>query len=209
MPLYISNDATTEKNKLHSENAWLVLLDIEHTSESTVIRLVNNNENITWPTAGGNEYTSSAFEMSSIKQDSEGSIPTVDLTVTDFGGSLIELLDEYNGGIGATVTIRIVISEYLSNTSPEYEDKYEIIDVSVNSQYQINFRLGTPNPLKYRIPQDRYLKDHCRYKEFKGSLCGYAGIEATCDRSFARCRELLNSTRYGACPGIGEQAYNE
>ena len=209
MPLDISNDAITEKNKLHSDNVWLLLIEITHESDPTVMRLVNNNVDITWPTAGGNLYTSTAFEMSPIKQDSEGSIPTVELKITDFGGNLINIIDEYAGGLGAKIKLRIVLSEYLDNIDPEYEDEYEIVDVSVDSKYNISFKLGSPNPLKFRIPVSRYIKDQCRYKEFKGTRCGYIGNEVDCDRTLKRCRELNNSRRIGAFPGMGSEGYNE
>jgi hypothetical protein len=43
----------------------------------------------------------------------------------------------------------------------------------------------------------------CRYKKFKGTRCGYAGVEIICDRTLTRCRELANSRRFGGFPGMG------
>jgi hypothetical protein len=37
----------------------------------------------------------------------------------------------------------------------------------------------------------------CRWKIFKGVECAYAGTEAHCDRSYARCIELSNSINFG------------
>ena len=37
----------------------------------------------------------------------------------------------------------------------------------------------------------------CRWKEFKGTQCGYAGGETVCNRTFTRCAELSNTAHYG------------
>lgn len=37
----------------------------------------------------------------------------------------------------------------------------------------------------------------CRWKEFKGTECTYAGIETWCDRSYTRCSALGNQANFG------------
>ena len=37
----------------------------------------------------------------------------------------------------------------------------------------------------------------CRWKAFKGTECAYAGGVATCDRTYAKCVTLANTTNYG------------
>jgi len=37
----------------------------------------------------------------------------------------------------------------------------------------------------------------CRWKEFKGAECAYAGAEGWCDRSFTRCTQLGNASNFG------------
>lgn len=37
----------------------------------------------------------------------------------------------------------------------------------------------------------------CRWKEFKGTECGYAGSETWCDRTYARCEVLSNTASFG------------
>jgi lambda family phage minor tail protein L len=210
MPLSLSNDAITEKNKLNSSGAFLVLLEIGYPDESpeNVVYVVNNNENIVWPSGGGNTYLAYPFQLGDITQDSEGSIPTVDLTVVDISRQLISIVDDYDGAVGATAIVRIVHSDHLDNATAEYSEAFEIVDTSVDGKYNLKFKLGAENPLRYRIPQDRYLKDHCRYKTFKGEKCGYSGGESECDRTFARCRELGTPVRFGGFPGCGGEAYN-
>jgi hypothetical protein len=37
----------------------------------------------------------------------------------------------------------------------------------------------------------------CRWKEFKGTECAYAGAETWCDRSYTRCAALGNQVNFG------------
>ena len=37
----------------------------------------------------------------------------------------------------------------------------------------------------------------CRWKEFKGTECGYAGDVSWCDRTYGRCQEVGNSANFG------------
>jgi len=41
------------------------------------------------------------------------------------------------------------------------------------------------------------------FNETPSGRCGYVGSEIDCNRSFARCQELLNHTRFGGFPGVG------
>jgi len=203
MPLTISNDATIEKNKLHSASTWIALLDIDYPGED-IIRIANNNANVDW---NSNTYLACPFKVSGNTQDNEGSIPEISLVLYDFSRLLIPIIDDYSGGLGAIITFYLVLSDHLDNNTPEYTLDFEITNTSINSKYEVNFKLGSSNPLKYKIPQDKYIKDFCRYKDFKGTFCKYAGGEDDCDRTLARCRELLNSTNFGGCPGVGSEAY--
>jgi hypothetical protein len=37
----------------------------------------------------------------------------------------------------------------------------------------------------------------CRWKEFKGTECGYSGSQTWCDRSYTRCSALANTVNFG------------
>ena len=211
MPLTLSADAIAEKNKLNSSGAWLTLLEIGYPDAEppdVVYIVANNSENITWPSSGGNEYLAYPVTVGPITQESDGGIPTLDMTVIDILHNLIPIIDEYDGGVGATVTIRIVHSDHLDNVDAEYNETFSVLTASYNSKYELKFQLGADNPLMYRIPQDRYIKDHCRYKTFKGTECGYVGVQTSCDRTFIQCREYGNEGRFGGFPGVGSEAYN-
>jgi phage-related protein len=89
----------------------------------------------------------------------------------------------------------------ITNPDAEVEHVYELIQPKTDSMWA-TFVLGASNPFRKRFPQGRILKNHCRYI-FKDAWCGYSGGETECDKTLARCRVLLNSTRYGGFPGVG------
>ena len=199
MPLSVSTDAILEKNKISSSGVWLLLLEIAYPGETTLY-LVYNNANITWNSL---TWTAFDFTLGDVTESKDGSVPTVSLSVNDITRTLTPIIDDYAGGVGATATLRIVHSDHLDNITPELEEEFEIINTNIDSMNTITFSLGTENLLNYRYPQQRYLKNHCRYKTFKGTECGYAGAETECNRTFTRCKELENQTRFGGFPGVG------
>ena len=203
MPLSISTDAINEKNRLSSSDPFILLLEIDYPNEIP-IRVCWNTESIVWD---GETYQAFPFKLDDIEETKEAEVPTVNLTIVDIGRQLIPIIDDKDGGVGAEVWIRIVHSAHLDNTIPEFEQNFEILETRIGSDFSINFKLGAENLMSRRSPQDRYLKGHCRYEDFKGTLCGYDGTETDCNRTFERCRELGNETRFGGFPGLGRIGY--
>lgn len=205
MPLSISTDAITAKNSLGNSSPWLLLLKIAYPTE-TPIYLVWNTENITWD---GQTWTAANFTLGDVEESSDGSIPGVNLTVWDLTRSITQHLDDYDGGVGATVYIYILHSSTLTDSpaAAELELEFSIISVSIDSMNRITFSLGAENPTRYRCPPERYLKGHCRYKEFGGDLCKYSGIETACNRTFTQCQSYSNEANFGGFPGVGSLGY--
>ena len=202
MPLSISTDAIREKNQLVSD-PWLLLLEVIYPGEES-FRFVWNTEGITWD---GQTWRAASFKLGDTEESKEGDIPTVDLTVIDIERHLTPLIDQYDGAVGSTVIVRVLHADHLDNADPELEEEFEIIDTSIDHMGAIKFSLGAENLTNHRSPPDRFLKGHCRYQEFGGSLCGYSGNETECSRTFERCRELGNQKRFGGFPGVGVLGY--
>jgi len=201
MPLDISSDAITEKNKITSNGVWLLLLKIAYEGE-TPGYVCLNNETVVWPASGGNTFLPAIFSLSGMAETKDAEIPVVTLSVIDLNRSLIPFLEDYDGGVGATITIYVVHSDHLDNTTAEVTEEMEVIDVSLDHAHKITFKLGAENLLNLRCPRHRYLKNHCRYI-FKDSRCKYSGGQTECNRTLTRCKALLNSANYGGFPGIG------
>jgi len=203
MPLAISTDAITEKNRLASSSPWLLLLEIIYPNEPS-IRVCWNTENITWD---GETWYAAPFKLDDLEESKESNVPSVNLSIVDIERRITPHLDQYKGGVGATVYVRIVHADHLDNTDPELEVMMEIMDVAIDYMNVVKLTLGAENLSNYRSPPDRFLKGHCRYQIFKGSLCGYGGAETECSRTYEKCKALGNEVRFGGFPGLVGQGY--
>jgi len=209
----LSAGAFIEKNKLSTTHAWLVLLKITM-PDTTVLRVVNNTEDVTWPVTSGNVYTKFPFDLDEIGDTSKGEVPSVGLKVSNAARILEPYLEAQEGMVDSVVIIRIVNSINVTTTSlgsgvnnptAEIELTYNIIATNTNSMW-VTFTLGSVNPWNKRFPRNRIWRNTCRFKEFKGALCKYAGVETTCDRTLDTCRETMaNSINFGGAPGVGSK----
>jgi len=158
--LPISSQAIIEKNKINSDETWLLLLEINYPNESSVFVCLNNEE-VVW---NGDTYLPAIFNLSGIVESKDAEVPSIPLTIFDLNRTLIPIIEKYDGGVGAEVIIRVVHSGYLSNLVPELEETTEIIDVTIDDSARISFKLGAENLINLRCPLQRYLKNNCRFR---------------------------------------------
>jgi len=203
MPNPLSAAAMADKNKITSNIVWMDLLEIQYPDEDPV-RVCNNGEAVTW---GGHTWSPSPFVSPESEETKDAQVPDIQLRFWDVNKTLIPIIDDHGGGIGATVIVRTVLSNLLGTSTCERQEEMEILETAVTSQGLVTFSLGAENLACRRCPPNRYLKNHCRYRQFKDDYCGYAGAETACDRTFARCKELGNQARFGGMPAIGRLGY--
>lgn len=212
----LSVGAYIEKNKLATDEAWLVLLEITM-PDTTVLKLTNNSENLYWPGTSSpstNLYTAFPFELGEIGETSKAEVPSVSLRVSNAARILEPYLDAQDGMVDSSVDIRVVNSMHVLTptkalgtylTTPEIELNYDIVTASSDSQWVI-FTLGASNPFNKRFPRNKIMRNSCRYREFKGSQCQYVGAETTCDRALTTCRDTFSNTQwFGGCPGVASK----
>lgn len=185
-----------EVNTLDADSPWLILLDINISGEEP-IRLVNNNEDVTYQ---GNVYIAFGFTITMPTQSSKGEIPSVQLSVANSTRTLQTYVEQYSGGVGAAVTLTVVNAAHLSEDYAELTTTLTVIGCQCNAQWVV-FTLGAANPLNKKFPPNQYIAAHCRFK-FKGTYCGYDGFETECNKTIDRCRELQNASRFGGHLGL-------
>jgi len=189
-----------EKNRLTSEGAWLILLDIalpQPPADPLIVRLVKNNEDITFQ---GHVYTAFPFDIEATQSDSAGQIPTVKLSISNVTRTLQGYIEGYHGGLGAAVTVTVVNSELLTEDYAELQMTFEVLESDSTSQF-ITFMLGAPNPLRKRFPLYVAIARHCNWR-FKARECNYSGSDTTCKRTLDDCKSKGNSGRFGGRPGL-------
>jgi phage-related protein len=210
MPLPLSSVAIAEKNKLTAGSVFLLLLEITIPGVGTPIRVVGNNEDITWRT-----YTWQAFpfELDEISDGNKGEVPRVDLRVSNVSRAMEVYLADYdaytkaNGYSPVTVSIFVLNSLNLASATPEVEHIFELTQPKTNSLWA-TFTLGAENLFSRRFPVHRILKNHCRfhfnYPPGNDLLCGWSGGGfTTCGKTLTDCRARSNSSRFGGFLGVG------
>lgn len=202
MPLDVNSNVILEKNKINSSSEWLLLIKFTYENELPV-RLCLTNEEVVW---NSETWYPAIFSLTGIKETKGGDIPSVPLTIVDYNGIIVPILEEYSGAVGAIVDIYVVHSDYLAESDPWSYIDAEVISTILNNNYTISFQLGTEDMSNKRCPINKYHKNTCRFL-FKSVWCGYSGTEISCDRTFDRCTELNNQTRFGGFPGCGVIGY--
>lgn len=190
MPLALSLTTIVEKNKVNSDGAWLALLEIKF--QEVTINLVRNTEPITW---SGTRWQPFPFELSDIKEDSKGEIPTLTVKVGNQLQQMQKYVDILDGGIDAEVIIRIVNSNHLDIYEPDLEMAFTVSSTDVDKDW-VYFMLGGDSNDGVRFPRGRIIKDFCPFK-FKNIECGFVGAALSCSKTLVSCRIVGNSKRFG------------
>lgn len=203
MPKNLPAPLVVEKNKLNSDNTWLVLLHVTLT-DLTEFFFVNNNEDITF---AGQVYTAIPFQLDITKFESQGRIPTVTLSISNVTRIMQSYLEALNGAVGSSVTITIVNTGHLEEDYTELQLDYTIIATKSNASWVV-FSLGAPNPMRQRFPLHQFLAQHCMWVNYyKGAECAYAGALPTCNGSLDDCKAHSNEHRFGGFPGLNPNAF--
>ena len=197
MALKLSQAAILAANKVNSESAWLLILEIILPNDPDHIYLVRNNEDIVW---NGQLWQAFPFNVSEGKSEAQGSASTLNIDVDNTTSDLEYYLQRGSGGANARVILRCVISTALDNPEPEFEEYYSVTSTVVTEK-AVRFTLGNAYPTRARRPWDRYMKNNCPFK-YKGVRCGATSKLPSCNHTLGDCRKRNNSKRFGGFPGI-------
>jgi len=190
----LPNELKQEKNKIATTSVWLILLDV-YISDTVIWRLVNNTEDVTFQ---NNVYTKFPLEFAGISKNSSGTIPTVDLKISQVTREVYPYLFTYQGLIGKTVRVYVVNSAYLAADYSMLTYDFVVVDVDYDEQWVV-FKLGMTNPLFKRYPMHTFLADWCNW-DYGSAECGHTGNP--CARTLASCRARNNSHRFGGFVGL-------
>jgi phage-related protein len=207
----LSIPATLEKAKIASAEPWILLakIDFDGTPEGTLLA-ARYPEDVVFQ---GETYGKSNFKLEPVTETSKGELQVARLMVSNVSRYAQSLLEQFRGGLGATVTIYVVNTAHLDG-EPDLALEFVITGASADDTWA-TITLGAPSPLKRKFPRGQYLKNHCRHvystPALQASLdpraipCGYQGALATCDLTLDGangCRAHDNSERFGGFPGI-------
>lgn len=195
--LELSSIAKLEKNKLISDGAWIILLEI-CVRDDLILRLCRNTEDIQY---NGHTWVAFPFEIDDISHNGEGSLPRYDLKVSNVTRALEGYLEEVDGGVNSTVNLYVVVASPTGQVTSV--DLHEVMTVQSTSYDEnwVTFTLSGSANLLRRVPERRFLKLACPFV-YKGPECKSTSSEPTCDKTLAACRLRSNAVRYGGEPAI-------
>ncbi len=128
-------------------------------------------------------------------------IDSVNLTVANVSRVIQSYLESYDLR-GKKVSIKTVWANQLADTSAYIEDVF-YIDSYTADQDNVSFVLTSKfDVLDVELPLRRYSRNYCNWK-FKGTECGYAGSDTTCNKTKQDCKNNKNNyARFGGFPSI-------
>ncbi len=170
MPRNLPASIVIEKNRTSSNSPFLILAQITFpVDDSTSFYLVNNSENITFQ---GQEYTAFQFTIDFPAETSKGELTFATLRMFNISTVFRPYIEQTKGGIGATVTLIIMNTAYLSEDYAELTATFDVLQSTLNVS-QIIFKLGYRNLMLVRYPLYRYIASHCQW-QFKSHECAYS-----------------------------------
>lgn len=198
MPLDLSSIAKLEKNRLESDGAFVILLEIV-VDEDTVIRVCRNTEDIAWD---GKVWTAFPFNLDAPKTSGYGELPRFSVHVSNIQRAVEAYLEKADGGVGSTVRLVVVLVKKDGSVmeEPFLNEEFGVQSTAFDAEW-ISFTLSGATNLTGRLPVRRFLKNTCPFV-YKGPECRASSAFASCDKSFQACRLRDNSLRFGGEPGI-------
>lgn len=204
MARHLTVASAIDKNKIASENAWLILCTIEVRDEFgapvETLRIVRNNEDIVYQ---GNTYTAAEFSIDF--ENAANEEPSMKFSAVDPTGAIRDRMEDYGGGVGFGVTLTVVNTGNL-DAPAEIEEEFDVLSASAPG-INLTWTLGSENPLKYQFPLRRQYRDRCPWV-FKGPRCGYVGSDEACDFTLNGangCRAKNNVRNFGGFPALRSQ----
>ncbi|MFZ3044710.1 MAG: hypothetical protein WA151_02250 [Desulfatirhabdiaceae bacterium] len=193
------------KNRLSDANAWIMLLQLTFGAE--VMRLCANNQDIVW---NGETWVAFPFNIDVIKDATRDEVPQVVVRVSNVNQAVQYYVEQYGGGIGSEVILRVIYTGDLTETSRIPTFAFKVKGCKSDAIWA-TFELGVASPYLSQDPRDKILKNFCRYR-FPGSIdsrCPYTGTEYTsCNKTLSDCkvRNGVDAKYYGGFPSVGSYA---
>lgn len=199
------------KNGTEITTPWISLLTI--TINDNPFRICDDNEEVTFQ---GNTYTPFPFQISTIKQTTDGKIPSLSISVSNVKKVLLPYIEAADGLINSKVELIVVNTGHLTEDYAELTMEFTIMGADVSDEW-VNFTLGAPSPMRQRFPRDRYIAYSCPWTfnsptvrtsgTNAGVECAYQGTDTSCKKTYADCQSKENEGRFGGYFGLSEDGF--
>lgn len=157
----------------------------------------------------GRIYKPFPIESEGFELNGRGQLPTPRIKVSNVFGFASDLIEQFNGCVGAKLTRRLTFARNIGMPSSP-NNLLRDPDVWFVSSYsedrlQVVFDLKSELDLRgVKLPRRLILKNVCQWK-YKGTECGYTGSLIACDKSLAACKAHFGASNplpFGGFPGV-------
>lgn len=207
----ISPPLLQQMRKSETTEPWLFLYEITVNDDGDVFRFVNFAESVTWD---GKTFAPFPVSHGEVRSDADGTLPALDVTVSNITQEVEQVMDENAGLTGRYVTIYLVHKDQLAEPEPATSLRLRVGSSTYDNR-AATFKLVTPVLTNAAHPPARYMRTRCRWV-YKSPECGYVGTLATCDKTLSgptgcvfhgeddatNGRTVLHPKRFGGQPGI-------
>lgn len=152
---------------------WLYAIDLPSTPRSKY-RLAANKESVHFErdsTGSAIEYSPSEVFHEDVRQDVEGAINKVKLTVQNITRESVALLKAYHWLIGEKVRVVCVRLADTPDGAPVKEEVYDVLDASARETVAV-LTLGRAALAQKKFPDRRVSRTYCAHR-YGGPACGY------------------------------------
>jgi len=146
---------------------------------------------------GGNTYASLGFSIGGINYSAQNIVDSVEIAIDNLDSVMTSL---FVGGTpqGSTVTLDLVVLN--ASYAIVGDASATIFEGTIDAWDLDEERCAITLTSAFSQWAQKTLAKHsasCRWKEFKGTECAYAGGETWCDRTYARCLAIGNTANFG------------
>lgn len=173
------------------------LLNIELTGGGVHVL---DNETLGLLTFNGVDYIGSPLEHGEITIDDNNAVSKLEITVSNIGMGISGIIGNRGNIINnAEASLTMVLLNINSNAIIQGSEQVlyvgrcnNLVITNETAKMDIETPLGG---YEYSCPVQKY-RSNCQVRMFKDVRCGYTGSQTTCDRTYARCKELGNQLRF-------------
>lgn len=162
------------------------------------------NDSIASINVGGNTYYTKLIETSVIQTSLDGSSEKMDIMISDISQDFSGLVAEH-GDVLTNTNCKIEQIIFNGDTTTIIDDPILLFEGLINdvqlAQNYCSFSIERPLNNYSAVSPNMTYDVNCQFN-FKDSRCQYAGAEAKCDKTLARCQALGNVTRFGGYPSV-------
>ena len=177
MPKTIPPEFNQQANALQNKPIHLYTV-YDYDGASSNLYFAEYDTDITF---NGITYVRFPISYDTVGENNRGQIDQVSVTISNVSRLIQGYLEQYDFR-GKKVSIKTVWADALGDTDNLVEDTF-FIDSYSSDENNVGFMLTSKfDVLDLSLPLRSYSRNYCQWK-FKGTECGYAGGETSCNKT--------------------------